>query len=155
MRLFVPFLAAVLLALGSISASAAAQTSTASYQLPLSGTVVNPCNGESVAWNGSAHFVVQQVISSSGHETLSGEVNFQGVQGDGSLGNTYRLINSVTTELNAAGSAANEFTTTAAFRFVSEGSAPNFMAQTTYHMTFDANGTPTAVVVNIETSCQG
>ena len=48
-----------------------------------------------------------------------------------------------------------EFTTTAAFLFVSQGAAPNFDSQTTYHVTFDASGEPTATVLRIESSCQG
>ncbi|HYT14180.1 MAG TPA: hypothetical protein VEL12_15445 [Candidatus Nitrosopolaris sp.] len=84
MRLAIPFLAAVLLALGTGSSWAAAATrSTANDQLQVSGTVVNPCNGESVAWQGMAHFE-------------SGHVNFQGIEGTGSLGNTYRVVNTPT-----------------------------------------------------------
>ena len=157
MRLVVSFLAATLLALGGVTAWAApATSSTASSELPVSGNVVNPCNGESVAWQGTAHFVVHQTVTSNGRETLSGHVDFQGIQGEGSLGNTYQVTNTANFELTASGdSAPNDFTTTAAFLFVSEGAAPNFDSHTTFHVSFDANGQPTAVVSRIETSCQG
>src|SRR5437667_8824601 len=157
MRLVVSFLGATMLALGGVTAWAApATSSTASIELPVSGNVVNPCNGESVSWQGTAHFVVHQTVTSNGHETLSGHVNFQGVQGQGSLGNPYRVANTANFELTASGeSAQNEFTTTAAFLFVSQGAAPNFDSHTTYHVSFDANGEPTATVIRIESSCQG
>jgi hypothetical protein len=157
MRLAIPFLAAGLLALGGTSALAApATTSTASYDIPMSGTVVNPCNGESVAWSGTAHFVIHQTVTSDGHNTLTGEVNFQGVEGQGSLGNVYRDVNTSAFAFNRSGDGApDESTVTAAFLFVSEGSAPNFEAYTTYHVTVDANGQPTATVVRIGTACRG
>jgi hypothetical protein len=157
MRLVIPFVAAVLMAIGGTAAWAApATTSTASYDIPMSGTVINPCNGETVTWQGTAHFVDHETVTSNGHQTLSGEVNFQGVEGQGSLGNTYRQLNTATYEMNRSGeSAQSEFTGTAAFHFVSEGSAPNFAASTTYHITFDANGQPTATVTRLETDCPG
>ena len=143
MRLAIPFAAGLLLALGTGSASAAATSSTDDYMLPVSGTVVNPCNGESVAWQGTAHFG-------------SGHVNFQGIEGTGSLGNDYRVVNTANFELTRSGeSAKNEFTTTAAFLFVSQGAPPNFVSHTTYHVTFDADGRPTATVTRIETDCRG
>jgi hypothetical protein len=157
MRLAIPILAVGLMALGGTSAIAApATTSTATSDIPLSGTVVNPCNGESVSWQGTAHFVTHQTVTSDGHNTLSGEVNFKGVEGQGSLGNVYRDVNTVSFQLNRSGDGApDEVTTAAAFLFVSEGSAPNFEAYTTYHVTIDANGQPTATVVRIGTACRG
>src|SRR5438094_1698887 len=92
MRLVVAFLAATLLALGGVTAWAApATSSTASSELPVSGNVVNPCNGETVAWQGTAHFVVHQTVTSKGRETLSGHVDFQGIQGEGASGIPIRL----------------------------------------------------------------
>jgi hypothetical protein len=157
MRVAIPILAAGLMALGGTSAMAApATTSTTSYDIPMSGTVVNPCNGESVTWQGTAHFVEHQTVTSDGHETLYAHVNFQGVEGQGGLGNTYRNINTDTGEMNWSGeSEQREFTSTGTFQFVSEGSAPNFDAYTTYHVTVDANGQPTATVIRIGTACRG
>src|SRR5438132_5055173 len=87
MRLVVSFGAATLLALGGGAAWAAPdRSSTVNIEVPVSGTVLNPCNGESVSWQGTAHFVVHQTVTSNGYETLSGHVNFQGLQGQGSLG---------------------------------------------------------------------
>ena len=157
MRLVVSFGAATLLALGGGAAWAAPDTSsTVSSEVPVSGTVLNPCNGESVSWQGTAHFVVHQTVTSNGHETLSGHVNFQDIQGLGSLGSAYRVSNTANFELTtSAGSSQSEFTTTAAFLFVSQGSASNFDSHTTYHVTFDASGEPTATVLRIESNCQG
>jgi len=116
MRLVVSFGAATLLALGGGAAWAAPDTSsTVSSEVPVSGTVLNPCNGESVSWQGTAHFVVHQTVTSNGHDTLSGHVNFQGIQGQDSLGNAYRVANTANFELTTSGeSAQSEFTTTAA-----------------------------------------
>src|SRR5438067_4470052 len=157
MRLVASFGAATLLALGGAAAWAAPDTSsTVGSEVPVSGTVLNPCNGESVSWQGTAHFVVHQTVTSNGYEILSGHVNFQGIQGQGSLGNAYRVSNTANFELTtSAGSSQSEFTTTAAFLFVSQGSASNFDSHTTYHVTFDASGEPTATVLRIESSCQG
>jgi hypothetical protein len=145
------------MALGGHAAWAApANTSTETATIPISGTVTNPCNGETVSWQGTAHFVSHQTVTSSGRDVLSGNVSFQGVEGQGDLGNTYRDINTVTYEMTrSADSPQNEFTTTATFLFVSRGSAPNFAAKTTYHITFDANGQPTATVIRTETDCRG
>jgi hypothetical protein len=156
MRLAIP-IAAVLLALAGNSASAAASTSTTdSSSLPVSGSVTNPCNGETVTWQGTAHFVVHQTATPSGHESLADHVNFQGIEGQGSLGNSYRDVNTADFEMNGSGeSSQNELTTTATFRFVSEGPAPNFDASTTYHVAFDASGRPTASVTRIDADCRG
>src|SRR5438067_1469084 len=87
MLLAIPFAAGLLLAPGTSSASVAPEaSSTASDVLPVSGTVVNPCNGENVTWQGTAHFG-------------SGHVNFQGIEGTGSLGNTYRVVNTANFEM--------------------------------------------------------
>src|SRR5438067_12180328 len=127
MRLVVSFGAATLLALGGGAAWAApATSSTVSIEMPVSGTVLNPCNGESVSWQGTAHFVVHQTLTSNGHDTLSGHVNLQGIQGHDSLGTAYRASNTANFELTASGeSGQNEFTTTAALLSASAGAAPN------------------------------
>ena len=92
MRLVVSFGAATLLALGGAAAWAAPDTSsTVSSEVPVSGTVLNPCNGESVSWQGTAQFVVHQTVTSNGYETLSGHVDFQGIQGEGASGIPIRL----------------------------------------------------------------
>ena len=157
MRLVLPFAATVLMALGGSPAWAApATSSTATFELPLSSTVINPCNGETVAWQGTAHFAIHRTVTSTGRETLSGEVNFQGVSGQGSLGNAYRMVDTATFEMTPSGDRTpSEFTTTAAFLFVSQGPAPNFVARTTYHVTIDANGELTASVIEITSECRG
>jgi hypothetical protein len=157
MRLAIPLLAAGMMALGTVTANAEpATTSTNSYEIPISGSVENPCNGEPVFYQGRAHFVEHETVASDGHQTLTARVNFQGVEGQGSLGDTYRDINTATFEMTrSADWAPNAFTTSATFQFVSKGSAQNFEAYTTYHVTISANGQPTATVVRIGTACRG
>ena len=154
MKLVIGLFAAMALA-GTIPAWAdGATAATASYDVPMSGTVVNPCDGEAVAWEGSAHFVNHETITASGHETLVDAVTFQGIEGQGSLGNTYRVVNSGNFEFNFD-EAQNEFTVAGAFLFVSEGPAPNFVEHVAVHVTNPASGHPASEVFNDMTSCQG
>jgi hypothetical protein len=157
MRLLIGFFALLAFWLGAIPAWAdGAQSSTATFDIPVSGTVTNPCNGEALVWQGTAHFVAHQTLTSDGRNTIVDVVTFQGVQGDGASGTIYRVINTATFESNSsAGSAQNEFTATGAFLWVSEGTAPNFESHVTVHMTLDAAGQPTADVAIVDASCRG
>jgi len=153
MRILLSIIAAVLAAAGS-SPAWAATSSTVNLELPMSATVTNPCNGETIDWQGTAHFIVHE--TSAGREILVDHVNFQDVQGQGSFGNSYRMVNSATFEFTRSpDTSQGEFTATAVFLDVSQGSAPDFASQTTLHLTLDASGQPTASVVKTDTACRG
>jgi hypothetical protein len=156
MRLMIAFFAAIAFWIGSIPAWADAQSSTNSFDLPVAGTVSNPCDGDLVVWQGTAHFVAHQTLSTNGTNTIVDSVAFQGVQGEGASGAIYRVINSGTLESSqSVSSLENEFTHTGAFLWVRQGPAPTFESHVTVHMTFDAAGEPTADVAVADTSCRG
>jgi hypothetical protein len=161
MRLAAPLLAGALMvagaAAGSVSAWAAPATAeTQDLEMPIlpGTTVVNPCNGEIVTLSGAMHLVTHETLTPDGHQTLIANLNFQDVEGQGDLGNTYRAIGNVGVEINSSGqNEQSETTAPQKLLWVSTGPAPNFESWVLLHGTTDANGQPTATVVTFEARC--
>jgi hypothetical protein len=119
--------------------------------IPLSGVVFNPCNGENVSFTGLDHFTARVTLSGAGFHVANHE-NIH-VTASGDQGNAYVGNQEDNSEVN--GRVGIEQTMQLVFSEISKGSAPNFEVHAIFHITANANGTVTAFVNNFTTACRG
>ena len=122
--------------------------------VPFNGTITNPCNGETVTYNGVVHLDMTFTLNKNTvHATLV--ANPQGVKGLGeTTGATYQATG--VTRQDQSGSLVNgslTFTYVNRFDFIAQGSVPGFEEHETLHVTFNAKGTATASFDNFSTTC--
>jgi hypothetical protein len=124
----------------------------ANVRIPVSGVVFNPCNGETVTFNGIDHFTATVTLDGAGgfHTTAHDNVH---VTATGSLGNSYEGNQEDNFEFNGRVGVEQTFGLT--FSEISRGSAPNFEMHILQHVTVNANGTVTAFLDNITSNCRG
>ena len=142
---------------GAISSVYAQSTNRAVSQIvPLDAVDINDC--ELVSITGNAHIVSQVILDESGNPHIVSRVNFQHVGGVGlTTGQTYTVQASAGSVHNLDVSSAEAFTETATLRFTSVGPnqvAPDFLRHITFHFTINANGEPTAEVIDVRTQCR-
>jgi hypothetical protein len=135
-----------------VMASNAPATVVENTIIPINGAVINPCNGETVTFNGLDHFVVTVTLDSSGGFHLSEKDNVH-VTATGSLGNPYEGNEEQRMDFN--GRVGVEQTHPHTVTLIGLGSAPNFEQHALLHMTVNANGTVTAFVSTFTSSCPG
>ena len=120
--------------------------------IPISGTVLNPCNGENVAFTGIDHFTARLTFSGNGGIHVDFHDNIH-VTATGDQGNTYvgnQEDSSVANSLIGV-----EQTAPFTFSEITKGSAANFEVHAIFHITILANGTVTAFVNNFTAVCRG
>jgi hypothetical protein len=125
---------------------------TTNIDIPLSGAVFNPCNGETVTFSGVDHFTAQVTLNGAGgfHTDFHDNIH---VTGTGSLGNEYEGNQEDNGPLN--GRVAMVQTLPFTFSEIGKGSAPNFEVHALQHITINANGIVTVFVSNFTSSCRG
>lgn len=114
---------------------------------------VNPCNGENVVLSGALHISSTITLNAGGGAEVTNHFNFQDVRGNGDQGNFYRGQLTANSSSHFASGAAE--TSPVGFMMVSQGAAPNFELRTLLHVTYNANGEPTASVFSVSTTCVG
>ena len=129
---------------------ASATASATQQEVPISGSVVNPCNDEIVTWSGVAHFVFNTVSDGSGG--FNAQLNIH-LTGTGDQGNRY--VGEQTQHFSVHVQPGQVVTETSHFTGVSQGSAPNFKLDIVEHITVTPDGTLTATVDNVASSCAG
>ena len=122
------------------------------FDIPVSGFVVNPCNGELVAFNGTEHIVDRLTFGPSGSFHEGFHVNIH-VTGEGDQGNSY--VGNQEENFQFNGRIGIEETDAFSFSEISKGSAPNFEVHALLHVTVNANGTVTTFVDNFTATCRG
>jgi hypothetical protein len=116
-----------------------------------SGAVFNPCNGETVTFNGIDHFTASVTFDDAGgfHSVAHDNIH---VTATGSLGNSYEGNQEVTSTFN--GRVAVEQTFGLTFSEISQGSAPNFEVHMLQHITVNANGKVAVFFSNFSSNCR-
>jgi len=117
---------------------------------PVSGAVINPCNGETVTFNGSDNALFSGTLDSSGGFHLFEKDNVH-VTATGSLGNSYEGNEEQRMQLN--GRLGIVQTNVMTVTVISLGSAPNFVVHALQQITVNANGTVTASISTFTSSC--
>jgi hypothetical protein len=120
--------------------------------IPVSGFVVNPCNGENVAFNGIDHSTLSLTFNSRGGSHFSIHDNIH-VTAIGDQGNTYEGNQEDKIEANFQ--VGEEVIEPSTFSEISKGSAPNFEIHALFHLTMNPNGTVTAFVNHFTAACRG
>jgi hypothetical protein len=121
-------------------------------RIPVSGAVFNPCNGETVTFNGIDHFTATVTFDGAGGFHAVSHDNIH-VTATGSLGNSYQGNQEDVSTFNGRVGVEQTFALT--FSEISEGSAPNFEEQALVHITVNPNGTVTVFFSNFTSNCRG
>jgi type 1 fimbria pilin len=148
-------LSIVILALAALCLSAPAfAANSGQLEVQFSGTITNPCNGETVAFGGTVH--IDSTVTINGNTAhLTSHANPQGVTGVGETTSAKYQANGVTRQ-DLQGSLVNgsvNFAFINRFDFMGRGSVPNFSVHETAHITVNANGTITASFDNFSATC--
>jgi hypothetical protein len=133
----------------TINASAAV---VYNIEIPISGTVFNPCNGETVTFTGVDHYVASVTLNASGGFQSDAHDNIH-VTATGDQGNSYVGNQEDHYTLNGRVGLVQSYPTT--FSEISEGAAPNFEIHTLQHFTVNHNGTVTVFFSTYTSSCRG
>lgn len=120
--------------------------------IPVSGAVINPCNGETVTFSGVDHFIATVTLDNAGGFHFTAHDNIH-VTATGSLGNSYEGNQEDTNEANGRVGVEQTFVMT--FSEISKGSAPNFEVNILEHITVNPNGTITSFIDHITANCRG
>jgi hypothetical protein len=147
--------AVALLAAPAGVAMGQAQTITESERIPVSFSVTNPCNGETVEFSGIAHLVFHGTTDDTGgiHEMF--ELNLQANGTGTESGARYQISEGTSGVANSSVTGAEEFTFPTRLLVIGEGTAPNFVVHTVAHVTLDANGEFTVFFVHEKAECKG
>lgn len=120
--------------------------------IPVSGAVFNPCNGETVTFSGIDHFTISVTFDGAGGFHANAHDNVH-VTATGSLGNSYEGNQEDNNPFNGRVGVEQTFGLT--FSEISTGSAPNFEVHVLQHITVNPNGTVTVFVDNFTSNCRG
>lgn len=142
--------------LPSAAAQAQATQTTTSETLPETDDRIS-CSGELVDIDGDLHLVFHRTDDAAGgfHGVL--HENYQGVEGDTATGVDYRLVGATQDEIfNGREGGASEGTEPErTVRLIGQGSTDDTHLHVVLHRTANANGEPTADVMNVDVRCIG
>jgi hypothetical protein len=129
-----------------VTLSASAQMSTESR--PYSGSTVNPCNGEMIAFSGTIHINEKTQISPDGRIHFVAHDNFSASGRGQSTGITYNINGTLQTNSKFP---SFPITFRQRSRFISTGAAPSFHATFAFHV----NGAGLQTQVSTTSDCKG
>ena len=143
----------------SAVASAAAETFTESFSIPIPFGFFVPCAaggaGEEVVGGGNLH-VLTHMTTNGNRFTIKQQNNPQGITGTGlTTGDTYRAVGATQVTFGQSfvnGQSTNTFTDN--FRIIGPGPGNNFLVHVTFHMTVNANGVVTTELENVSVDCK-
>jgi opacity protein-like surface antigen len=153
------FLAALAATFG-LSAVAASQAAVVTNTtIPISGTVVNPCNGELVPFTGDLHLLFRVTFDQAGGLHVGVHEDIQATGVGATTGAKYELNAVLNEEVNygfvLGGNGAAEETIVESELFVAQGSAPNFVLKLLEHITITPDGTVRVLNIDFDTECRG
>ena len=139
----------------SVSAASLIDTTT-NEEVPVPPAALNICNGDAVLLSGSMHIQNHYFTDTSGGSHLESHVNYQNVTGVGTpSGANYNGQTTEVLTVNDSSGPQFEQTFIQDFSLISQGSEPNLLIRSTYHITINANGETTSNVVNTRVVCRG
>jgi hypothetical protein len=119
-----------------------------------SGSILNLCNGEAVAYSGTVHVVLHTTTDSAGGQHSTMQVNISATGTGGTTGATYQGHETDLVPSFNFTNGAFEQTVATHFELIGQGQVPNFRIDGIEHITVNANGTVTATFLNLTTACQ-
>ena len=120
--------------------------------IPISGAMLNPCNGETLTYSGVDHSTARVVFDGAGGFHMTAHDNIH-LTATGDQGNSYEGNQEDTNEVNGRVGVENTFVLT--LSAISKGSAPNVEMHLLVHVTVNANGTVTSSVDHPAANCRG
>ncbi|MFT3774958.1 MAG: hypothetical protein QM820_57150 [Minicystis sp.] len=148
-------LALVATALLETGPAGAAETITTVTIVPVDLSVFVPCSGDTVELTGNVHLVFHVTFDDAGGFHVITEGNAQDVRGVGfPSGRTYHLVSTGINEFSSSANGASEGTLVSIFEAIGQGPGNNFVEQTTFHITTNANGEVTAEVFEAHAYCR-
>ena len=145
--------AATLLAVIALITPASAEV-LSNQTVPISGTVVNACNGESVAFTGQEHLLFRLTFDQNGGIHLGFNQNARATGQGADTGATYSLNFTEGGSVTSSFPPPFSFTVVSHQNFLGQGNVPNFLLHETLSIAVDANGDFFATVVNMRTECR-
>jgi hypothetical protein len=130
------------------------QASVVSYTLdtPVSYTLVNSCNGETVSLSGTMHFDYHFQTDPSGNTNYF-VTSTSNLTGTGSSGVNYVVKDSTNYHTVTHGEASN-FTNMEKLKLISQGPTPNMMLRQQTHVVVDKSGNVKADTSNYKVDCK-
>jgi hypothetical protein len=158
-RLRVALLASLFLIFAAAAGSPAygqATTTTTNEDVPVTNSLPNPCNGDVVTLQGTAHVVNSVTTDSSGGMHVKTHINYQDVSGTGvPSGVNYRVGTTSNETLNDSDGPQTETTVIQTIKLISQGSVLNSFLHVVIHITINANGQTTSTVSETRIECRG
>jgi len=150
-------LASVVCALTFGSTSVARAEVTANVRVPVDIPVYVPCAnggaGELVTLSGDLHTLFRYTQSASGGIHAGSHFQPQGISGVGeATGDTYHGTGVTQGEFNANVGVEETFVNN--FRIIGQRSGNNYLVHSVFHITFNANGSITALVDTLSVDCR-
>jgi len=138
--------------------SNAASTFLSNEKIPIDLLFFVPCanggTGEDVQLSGFLHVVTSMTINGN---NLRGKVHFQpqGIKGVGAVtGDKYQGTGVTQDEFKGSFVKGYEETSVNNFRIIGQGNRNNFLVHTVFHITVNANGQISVVLVHAKTECK-
>ncbi len=119
---------------------------------PVQDVFPHPCTGEPIFYTLSAHLVLHQSTDENGGTHTTGQAVLRW-DGESASGVQYHQRQVNTNNSNFTVGADNQ-TSPLTFFTVGQGEADDFYNHVIFHITFNANGEPTATVSEIRTECR-
>jgi hypothetical protein len=141
-----------------LSAWGQATTSSLNETVPFSDHRIS-CTGELVDIEGDQHFVAHSTVDAAGGAHLVSHDNLQGAGGESSSAVRYREVGAAlddgyTTHFGQGG-AYEETESERTLHLISQGAEDNAHNHVVRHVTYNANGEPTADVADADIRCTG
>ena len=151
-RLLMAALLALGLAVVPVSESAAV---VQNVRAPIDVTFVNPCTADTIEFTGTIHLLAGEASDGSGGFHLHIDDNVSGVTGVGvPSGTVYHGVGGDWFEANVRPPFPVVLTATDVFGLISVGASSNLVANATFHITVNPDGTVTAQVMRMSFNCR-
>jgi len=126
-------------------------------KVPVTIGVFIPCAaagaGEVVFLTGNLHVLLRFTMDQAGGIHVASHFQPQGISGTGqTTGEKYQATGVTQDQFNARVGVEETFINN--FRIIGQGNGNNFLIHETFHITFNANGIPTASVDNFSVDCR-
>ena len=147
-----------LVSAAALSTVAAAQAGvvTHTYNVPISFTTSNPCNGELVPVTGNEDIMIRMTTAGNGSVKIGEHVSFDLSGVGATTGANYNVNEILNVEENNVTfvNGATEVTETAHLSFIAQGNVPNFKEHLIIHETITPAGDITSFKFDDSSTCQ-
>lgn len=128
------------------------------YTFHVTATAIpNPCYPiDVINLNGDIHIVITYTGDNKGGYHMSSSLNYQGVSGQSITTQTLYQSSTITNNnFNMNPPFPSTYSNIDSWSLISQGGTDNFIMHSTFHVTMNANGVPTATVDNFSAQCNG